>query len=80
MSARSLWTMTWHQAVGPNQGVVLKVPLGHQIKIGRVVVAEECRLPKVSPLGDLMRNFRDNDTPERRHLRNRNCPSDSEMF
>ena len=44
-----------HQAVSPNVHCVRFAPIGHQFNIGLIIaIIEECLLPTVTPLGDVM--------------------------
>ena len=57
-----------HEAVRPDFNLLGKAELGHQLQVAEVIlVAEKRLLPAVSPLGDVVRQTRDDDTCQSGH-------------
>jgi len=55
--------VTGHQAIAPDRHPALGTPLGHQLQIGRIVLATEERLlPPIPTLGHVMRQPRNDQS------------------
>ena len=69
-SSRDQMDMVGHKAIRPDLYLVSAAPLCHQLQVGLVIfIAEERLLPAVSPLSDVMRQTRCNNTCQSGHHR-----------
>ena len=66
------WSMIAHQAIRPDLDLAGGAPLRHQLQVGPVIfIAKERPLPAGSPLGDVVRQARCDDSCQSGHDRRR---------